>query len=228
MPTPSYLRTQQGNQELENRALKLTPRQRALLRMVEADLSKSLNRQQFEQLASVENLQVLLDYQLIVAQQEQLIPHLTEIVASAKLVAAAEPAVPVLTANVLHAEPVSEIVANRVVEVPEQTIIAAPEPVVTAVAAPESKLQSVNNEQTIEPVEVELLDFDGVKQLMSFTLKEYCGLLASQLIRDIQQATSPARLRMCQIHWITTLTESRAESKRVAAWHQQVSMSLSC
>ena len=72
------------------------------------------------------------------------------------------------------------------------------------------------------------LTFDDVKQLMMNSLREYCGLLASALIKEIQHASSITKLRMCQMRWVTTLTETRASSAQIAMWVEQINYSLSC
>ena len=69
MTLPQYYRTPKGNQALENRSVKLTSRQRALLLMIENGSASHLSQQQLRQLATPDNLAVLLEHQLIAATE---------------------------------------------------------------------------------------------------------------------------------------------------------------
>lgn len=73
---------------------------------------------------------------------------------------------------------------------------------------------------------LEYLEFEQVKQLMMSSLRQYCGLLASALIKDIQYASSVTKLRLCQMRWVTTLTETRASRAQIALWVEQINFSL--
>lgn len=72
----------------------------------------------------------------------------------------------------------------------------------------------------------EYLEFEQIKQLMMSSLRQYCGLLASALIKDIQYASSVTKLRLCQMRWVTTLTETRASRAQIALWVEQINFSL--
>ena len=76
----------------------------------------------------------------------------------------------------------------------------------------------------IEPLSP--LAFDELKQFMMQHLQQYCGLMAKQLILNIQAAEQVSQLKMCQIQWITLLQESRIVPKLLNHALQQVNLSM--
>lgn len=196
-----YCRTDRGNQTLQNRSVKLNSRQRALLLIIESKQTTSLHQQQLKQLATPDNLAVLLEHQLIrpIEASPQSIQDMVEL------------PVPV---------PFSEVTAKAINK-----------PVADTVAVMEFCQQYQTVSSNLHSAAMahgmpHYLEFEAVKQLMIVGLQTYCGLLASTLIREIEQANSIAKLRLCQMRWVTTLTESRATHKQIAAWVAQINDSL--
>ena len=196
-----YCRTDRGNQTLQNRSVKLNSRQRALLLIIESKQTTSLHQQQLKQLATPDNLAVLLEHQLIrpIEASPQSIQDMVEL------------PVPV---------PFSEVTAKAINK-----------PVADTVAVMEFCQQYQTVSSNLHSAAMahgmpHYLEFEAVKQLMIVGLQTYCGLLASTLIREIEQANSIAKLRLCQMRWVTTLTETRATHKQIAAWVAQINDSL--
>lgn len=223
MTSPQYYRTPKGNQALENRCIKLSSRQRALLLMIENGHSSHLSQQQLRQLATPDNLTVLLVHQLIVASD----------LAASDLAAphhhTPQSVAQIQRPNMQPVEPVSPIAA---IQTPQQTHAAHPMPE----TIPDLTGQDIVVQEIIISADLHsaamlhstpvYLSFDEVKQLMMNSLREYCGLLASALIKDIQHTSSMTKLRMCQMRWVTTLTETRASSTQIAIWVDQINASL--
>ncbi len=200
-----YCRTDRGNQTLQNRSVKLNSRQRALLLIIESKQTTNLHQQQLKQLATPDNLAVLLEHQLIMPIQAsaQSMQDMVE-----------------LPVPVLVPVPSSEITAKAINK-----------PVADTVAVIEfcQQYQTVSSDLHSAAMAHGMphyLEFEAVKQLMIVGLQTYCGLLASMLIREIEQANSIAKLRLCQMRWVTTLTETRATHKQIAAWVAQINDSL--
>ncbi|MGY6623920.1 hypothetical protein [Acinetobacter johnsonii] len=68
--------------------------------------------------------------------------------------------------------------------------------------------------------------FEETRDLMMSLLQRYCGLMAKQLILQIQSATDLHSLKRCQMQWITTLQESRIEPAVLNQHLQQINHSL--
>ena len=68
--------------------------------------------------------------------------------------------------------------------------------------------------------------FEETRDLMMSLLQRYCGLMAKQLILQIQSATDLHSLKRCQMQWITTLQESRIEPIVLNQHLQQINHSL--
>jgi hypothetical protein len=68
--------------------------------------------------------------------------------------------------------------------------------------------------------------FEETRDLMMSLLQRYCGLMAKQLILQIQSATDLHSLKRCQMQWITTLQESRIEPTVLNQHLQQINHSL--
>lgn len=196
-----YCRTDRGNQTLQNRSVKLNSRQRALLLIIESKPTTNLCKQQLKQLATADNLAVLLEHQLIMPIEA----------AAQSMQDMVEVPVPV---------PSSEVSAKAINK-----------PVADTVAVIEfcQQYQTVSSDLHSAAMAHGMphyLEFEAVKQLMIVGLRTYCGLLASMLIREIEQANSITKLRLCQMRWVTTLTETRATHKQIAAWVAQINDSL--
>lgn len=194
-----YCRTDRGNQTLQSRSVKLNSRQRALLLIIESKQTTNLHQQQLTQLATADNLAVLLEHQLIMpigvaaqSTQDMVEPPVPSSEISAKAIS----------------KPVADTVAVKELCQQYQTISSDLHSAAMAHGMPH------------------YLEFEAVKQLMIVGLRTYCGLLASMLIREIEQANSITKLRLCQMRWVTTLTETRATHKQIAAWVAQINDSL--
>ena len=228
MTLPQYYRTPKGNQALENRSVKLTSRQRALLLMIENGRASHLSQQQLRQLATPDNLAVLLEHQLIAAPEttEQAIPSAftPEIQPSAPIhvEAGISQHQQIITENQI-AQPASAIILKTHQEIvtPERMPDLIP-----SLAGQDIIISADLHSAAMLPSNPVYLSFDEVKQLMMSSLREYCGLLASALIKDIQHASSITKLRMCQMRWVTTLTETRASSAQIKRWVEQINDSL--
>ena len=68
--------------------------------------------------------------------------------------------------------------------------------------------------------------FEETRDLMMSLLQRYCGLMAKQLILQIQSATDLHSLKRCQMQWITTLQESLIEPAVLNQHLQQINHSL--
>ena len=68
--------------------------------------------------------------------------------------------------------------------------------------------------------------FEETRNLMMSLLQRYCGLMAKQLILQIQSATDLHSLKRCQMQWITTLQESLIEPAVLNQHLQQINHSL--
>lgn len=197
-----YQRTARGKFELENREIRLTARQRALLLLVESSTKSILNRQQFQHLASPDNIQALLDYSLIIPQQ------------------------PVIAEPAMHASIESDVdqIKDAQSVAPDDTMSADQ----TSLKQWELRVIEQNHAQqqnSQEALSLEVLSFEQIKQLMVNSLKSYCGLLGFGLIRDIQEASRMAQLRLCQMQWVTLLSESKADAMQLRHWVSQLNHS---
>lgn len=200
-----YCRTDRGNQTLQSRSVKLNSRQRALLLIIESKQTTNLHQQQLTQLATADNLAVLLEHQLImpIGVAAQSTQDMVEL--------------PVPVPFLLPSSEISAKAINK--------------PVADTVAVKElcQQYQTVSSDLHSAAMAHGMphyLEFEAVKQLMIVGLRTYCGLLASMLIREIEQANSITKLRLCQMRWVTTLTETRATHKQIAAWVAQINDSL--
>ena len=68
--------------------------------------------------------------------------------------------------------------------------------------------------------------FEETRDLMMRLLQRYCGLMAKQLILQIQSATDLHSLKRCQMQWITTLQESLIEPAVLNQHLHQINHSL--
>lgn len=227
-----YYRTEKGRQALIDRSIRLNARQRALLLMIESEEANTLLRNQIEKLATPENLAQLVEHGLIesmgdVLPEQDLLTHL---------------AIPAAANN--EAEFINAPIA-ALVEQP----VTAPEPVVVASTLDDAYAGDAGADaavvqppvltarvEVLKPVVGPLFDavevpdtvlsLDEVKMMMVASLRRYCGLLAAPLVRDIEKAVTAGQLRMCQMRWVTLLTESRAGAHNIAMWKEQINENL--
>lgn len=227
-----YYRTEKGRQELTERSVRLNARQRALLLMIESEEANTLLRNQIEKLATPENLAQLVEHGLIESLAEvpsgpDLLAQLAvPVVASNETEFAVTPASPAVVESA--AQPVASAqvlppAAPPVEPVPVQQVVEQP-PMLTARVAEEQPVV-VPGLAAIDVPDV-ALSFDEVKMMMVASLRRYCGLLAAPLVRDIEKAATAGQLRMCQMRWVTLLTESRAGAANIAMWKEQINDNL--
>ena len=87
--------------------------------------------------------------------------------------------------------------------------------------------QSPASPQELESkINFEALHFHDVQHLMIKLLQQYCGLMASQLIQQIQNAQTPKHLKRCQMQWLTILKESKIEPLKLNQCLHQINQSL--
>ncbi|WP_445115417.1 hypothetical protein [Acinetobacter sp. WZC-1] len=70
------------------------------------------------------------------------------------------------------------------------------------------------------------LGFDEIRQLMISMLQQYCGLMAKQLIIQIQGAQNLRSLKLCQMQWLTAMQETRISPVELNRNMQQINSSL--
>jgi hypothetical protein len=202
-----YQRTDRGNLELDTREIRLTARQRALLLLIEVAEQSLLSQQQVHRLATPDNLQALMSHDLIVPKDT--VDDLPELDSAQDELAA----IPVLVDVI---EPTEKPAPAAHIQ-PDQ------------IALWEWEQQILQeNEQRNQPenqIAPEVLTFEQIKDLMISSLKAYCGLLAFSLMRDIQQASRMAQLKMCQMQWVALLSESKADAKELGKWVNQINHS---
>lgn len=87
-----------------------------------------------------------------------------------------------------------------------------------------ASLASVPALTPTQPLEV--YSFEETRELMMSLLQRYCGLLARQLVLQIQSAADLHSLKRCQMQWITALQESRIEPILLNHHLQQINQSL--
>lgn len=244
MTLPQYYRTLKGNwilehRALENRSVKLTSRQRALLLMIENGNASHLSQQQLRQLATPDNLAVLLEHQLIAAPETSKLPETSTVPETT-----VQAILPAFTPEIQPAAPIhvkagisqhQQVITENQITQPASAIALQthqalathePMPEIPSLAGQDIVISTDLHSAAMLPGNPVYLSFDEVKQLMMTSLREYCGLLASALIKDIQHASSITKLRMCQMRWVTTLTETRAPSAQIKRWVEQINESL--
>lgn len=201
-----YQRTERGNLELESRQIRLSARQRALLLLVESPNESILNRQQLQHLATPENIQVLIDYSLIIPLE----PVIAE--------TAMDPiALPSLNSSVDQIEDAQSVAKDNTMSADQISLKQWEQRVIDQNQAQQQLSQ--------DALSLEALSFEQIKHLMVSSLKSYCGLLGFALSRDIQQASRMAQLRLCQMQWVTLLSESKADAMQVKRWISQLNHS---
>lgn len=192
----NYYKTELGLEALQQRSRDLNARQRRLLVVIGTEAFNLLSHSHKERIAPPELLEQLQDMGLIAP-------------ANRSKAARANPL------------PVSEIqVSNTTLEhsPPAPTSPAGFQPIQTS-------LVTATHHKAVEPV-LEAMSFEEVKQLMAQLLSQYCGLMAKQLMVQIQTAQDIRSLKLCQMQWITNLQESRISPQQLNHALQQVNHSL--
>ncbi|MBB4808981.1 hypothetical protein HNP31_000674 [Acinetobacter johnsonii] len=117
----------------------------------------------------------------------------------------------------------------------------APSPIKPSSEAQSSTSVLENSQNNVNPIDLDNTEptpapspapplkaysFEETRDLMMSLLQRYCGLMAKQLILQIQSATDLHSLKRCQMQWITTLQESRIEPAVLNQHLQQINHSL--
>lgn len=117
----------------------------------------------------------------------------------------------------------------------------APSPIKPSSEAQSSTSVLENSQNNVNPIDLDNTEptpapspapplkaysFEETRDLMMSLLQRYCGLMAKQLILQIQSATDLHSLKHCQMQWITTLQESRIEPAVLNQHLQQINHSL--
>ena len=117
----------------------------------------------------------------------------------------------------------------------------APSPIKPSSEAQSSTSVLENSQNNVNPIDLDNTEptpapspapplkaysFEETRDLMMSLLQCYCGLMAKQLILQIQSATDLHSLKRCQMQWITTLQESRIEPTVLNQHLQQINHSL--
>lgn len=96
-------------------------------------------------------------------------------------------------------------------------------PFLTAVSRSDSILTEENTVHSEYSFDAQ--SFNEVRAFMVSLLERYCGLMAKQLIRNIEMASDLHSLKRCQTQWITALQESRIEPTLLTRHLQQINRS---
>ena len=75
-------------------------------------------------------------------------------------------------------------------------------------------------------IKIQLLNFGEIKTIMQQTLKQYCGLMAKNLILAIENAHSTHDIRQYQGKWLTTLFETRISRQQLNELLQAINQSM--
>lgn len=191
-----YKRTELGDQELLQRKLRLSSRARTLLLLLESEDLKQPTGNTFEKIANPQNYQILLDLNLIVDQSVDS----TRQPINAEII----PTVQHTIVQTTSSTPVQNISDTTIVDhqSASQTTIQASEPVSTA--------------ENLSVIEASTpLSFVEIKLLMQHTLKQYCGLMAKNLVNAIEQSSSTYEIRQYQSKWLTSLFETRISRQQL-------------
>ncbi len=207
----TFYKTELGFRTLKLRDLPLNARQRRLLVLIGTDDFSALNTAMKHRIAEPDLLQQLIDLGLIFKEKN-------------------------------HAEPLQK--REEAAVEPRPQILTQPSEIHTALSVPSSTTATEDYSFQLEKAQVATepaqpitaadvpieslspLAFDELKQFMMQHLQQYCGLMAKQLILNIQAAEQVSQLKMCQIQWITLLQESRIVPKLLSHALQQVNLSM--
>ncbi len=197
-----YYKTAQGHTALENRQLNLNVRQRRLLLLIGTEDFNKLSDQFREKIASAELLQQLEELGLIQFQAHS--KSITK---------------PITSPDIRLTE-VAELNDDDLSIIHQPSIAQAP-------VTTKDQTDSQSHEKPkihIEPLSV--MAFEEIKTLMAETLSRYCGLLARQLLDQINNASNIKQLKICQMQWITHLQETRIPPQQLNQQLQQVNFAL--
>ena len=193
-----YQKTALGLDALQQRHIPLNARQRRLLVLIGTEDFDRLADQFKQRIATPEILEQLVELGLIHSTQAAHTPKPTPVEFETNITNIAPSSSPVVTPELKDSN--VALVLNTEITAP------APAP------APAPAFKAYNFEET--------------RELMMSLLQRYCGLMARQLILQIQSATDLQSLKRCQMQWITALQESRIEPIMLNQYLQQINHSL--
>jgi len=198
-----YHKTDLGIESLKRRSMNLTVRQRRLLLLICTDDFELLPEPFKRRIAAPELLQQLLEMDLIHCSVQ---PDIQ----AASTLALHSLNTEIETSISLQNTPLKDHFAEAITS---RSLITG------------SSTQHPSLEYVMQP-DVEILDFEQVKQLMVQLLQLYCGLIAKQLINRIVHTTDLRGLKQCQMQWMTTLQESRIAPQELNQCLNQINFSL--
>ena len=211
-----FLKTDLGIQTLKQRSIQLNARERQLLLLIGTADFKILNLELKKRLATPERLQQLEDLGLIFQNKvDDSNNKDLEITADNE-----EEKFEIKNNATLHIKTEQHntlTLQTSKIQVSEKLILNT-SPVLTETVI----------SQKIEAIQAEItcISFDEIQQKMIDLLKTYCGLMAQQLISNIQHASTLRDIKRCQMQWITALQESKISPLELNRTMQQVNHSI--
>ena len=211
-----FLKTDLGIQTLKQRSIQLNARERQLLLLIGTADFKILNLELKKRLATPERLQQLEDLGLIFQNKiDDSNNKDVEITADNEV-----KKIEIKNNATLHIKTEQRntlTLQTSKIQVSEKLILNT-SPVLTETVI----------SQKIEAIQAEItcISFDEIQQKMIDLLKTYCGLMAQQLISNIQHASTLRDIKRCQMQWITALQESKISPLELNRTMQQVNHSI--
>lgn len=203
-----YKRTEQGYQELSQRRLRLSARTRTLLLLLESDDLKQLSQDALAKIAHPENFKILLDLNLISATQP-----LDNSIKSVET----RPASSAYPHSKLDQQTISldhVIHQDKITIQKPKSISDLDQDIQSPLMYIETETQPIAQIENLE-LEPHMLDLLEIKTLMQNTLKQYCGLMAKNLIVMIEKTNSISEIRQHQSKWLTSLFETRISRQQL-------------
>lgn len=190
-----YKRTTLGNQEILARNLKLSARLRTLLLLIESDDFKKLDAR----IANPQHFSTLLELGLIILFEEEPEEIQMDDADRSQFFESKQPA----TSN-MNSTDENKIITQSVL----QTAINKEADIV---ANKDNFLNQFDD-----------MSFADIRDLMRDTLKQYCGLMAKNLILAIENSHSVQDLRYHQKKWLTSLFETKIPRQRLTVLLQHI------
>lgn len=226
-----YVKTHLGVQALKQRSFQLNARQRQLLLLIGTDDFRILNSAMKQRLATPEIIQQLEQLGLIFSGQQSSNHSTKHNVERTNQIASKQPVNNVQNESIDTTEAITENdtqpnknhepIENKVKD--NLTIHHEHENEPSIV---QQKQNNYVTEKENPYLDLEYLDLEEVKQTMMGLLKLHCGLMAKQLILNIQHAQSVREIKLCQMQWITALQETRIPRDELNFSMQKINRSL--
>lgn len=214
-----YQKTESGIQALQQRSMDLNARQRRLLLLIGTDDFQLLNPLMKQKLASPELIEQLEALGLIIHLQKS-DPYSFNQTASSESHEIIRPTKDVVLNHYSHDQSHQTATTSHqspaIGEIKPTEVKAALQPAHSSTVAPHPEMMPGSTS----------LSFEQIQQLMCQQLKQYCGLMAHQLILQIQQAKNIQSIKLCQMQWITALQETRIAPQQLNQCMQQINQSL--